>query len=67
LWKEIAACAVEHFLRFLIFCFLLTPYFAVRKLIIMSLGQVVYDDADCVELVRQVRSSGKVLCGVAIK
>lgn len=33
----------------------------------MSLGQVVYDDADCVELVRQVRSSGKVLCGVAIK
>jgi len=33
----------------------------------MCLGQVVYDDADCVELVRQVRSCGKVLHGVAIK
>jgi len=28
----------------------------------MGLGQVVYDDMDCVELVRQVRSGGKALC-----
>lgn len=57
LWKEIAACAVEHFLVSFFIYTILCHKDMVN--IHMGLGQVVNED--CVELVRPARSSGKAL------